>query len=118
MNFRFRLVALTNNMDRSPSESSLEKIERSDVIEIGHHNAIVMQTKENAEIEKEQAVKEETEKCKLEWEQKMNAEISILKAKYEAEKQVRETFAFFSDKLSLGDRRPWTSITPVKPRVL
>ncbi|CAH2090596.1 unnamed protein product [Euphydryas editha] len=27
---RFRFVALTNNMDRSPSESSLEKIEDRD----------------------------------------------------------------------------------------
>ncbi|CAK1549757.1 unnamed protein product [Leptosia nina] len=88
MRSRFRLVALTNNMDRSPSESSLEKIERTDVIEIGHHNAIVMQTKENAEVEKEQALKEATDKCKAEWEQKMGAEITLLKAKYEAEKQV------------------------------
>ncbi|XP_039764443.1 RB1-inducible coiled-coil protein 1 isoform X2 [Pararge aegeria] len=88
---RFRLVALTNNMDRSPSESSLEKIERTDVIEISNHNAIVMQTKENAEVEKEEAVKEATDKCKTEWEQKLNAEISLLKAKYEAEKQVTIT---------------------------
>ncbi|XP_047509806.1 RB1-inducible coiled-coil protein 1 isoform X3 [Pieris napi] len=88
MRSRFRLVALTNNMDRSPSESSLEKIERTDVIEIGHHNLIVMQTKENAEVEKEQAVREAEERCRTESEQKMNAEISLLKAKYEAEKQV------------------------------
>ncbi|XP_045510745.1 RB1-inducible coiled-coil protein 1 isoform X2 [Colias croceus] len=88
MRSRFRLVALTNNMDRSPSESSLEKIERTDVIEISHHNAIVMQTKENAEVEKDQAIKETVEKCKVEWEQKLNAEIALLKAKYEAEKQV------------------------------
>ncbi|XP_045484758.1 RB1-inducible coiled-coil protein 1 isoform X3 [Pieris rapae] len=88
MRSRFRLVALTNNMDRSPSESSLEKIERTDVIEIGHHNVIVMQTKENAEVEKEQAVREAEERCRAESEQKMNAEISLLKAKYEAEKQV------------------------------
>nr|XP_032529594.1 RB1-inducible coiled-coil protein 1 isoform X3 [Danaus plexippus plexippus] len=85
---RFRLVALTNNMDRSPSESSLEKIERTDVIEIVSHNAILMQTKQNAEVEKEEAVKEAVEKCKAEWEQKLNAEICLLKAKYEAEKQV------------------------------
>ncbi|XP_038222835.1 RB1-inducible coiled-coil protein 1 isoform X1 [Zerene cesonia] len=88
MRSRFRLVALTNNMDRSPSESSLEKIERTDVIEISHHNAIVMQTKENAEVEKDQAIKDTVEKCKVEWEQKLNAEIALLKAKYEAEKQV------------------------------
>ncbi|CAG5056660.1 unnamed protein product, partial [Parnassius apollo] len=86
MRSRFRLVALTN-MDRSPSESSLEKIERTDVIEISNHNAIVMQTKENAEVEKEEAVRVAVEKCKAECEQKISAEIALLKAKYEADKQ-------------------------------
>lgn len=86
------MVALTNNMDRSPSESSLEKIERTDVIEISNHNAIIMQTKENAELEKEEAVR----KCKEEWEQKFTAEISSLKSKYEAEKQVNYLFGSFA----------------------
>ncbi|KOB71770.1 putative rb1-inducible coiled-coil 1, partial [Operophtera brumata] len=84
---RFRLVALTN-MDRSPSESSLEKIERTDMIEIASHNAIVMQTKENAEVDKEDAVKVAVEKCEVEWRAKFDAEIVSLKAKFEAEKQV------------------------------
>lgn len=81
-------MALTNNMDRSPSESSLEKIERTDVIEISNHNAIIMQTKENAEVEKERAIQETIDKCKAEFEQKLNAEIAALKAKYETDKQV------------------------------
>lgn len=84
---RFRLVALTN-MDRSPSESSLEKIERTDVIEITSHNAIVMQTKENAEVEKEEAVKEALAKCESEWTQRLATEVAALKAKCESEKQV------------------------------
>ncbi|XP_075992089.1 autophagy-related 17 isoform X2 [Anticarsia gemmatalis] len=84
---RFRLVALTN-MDRSPSESSLEKIERTDVIEITNHNAIVMQTKENAEVEKEEAVREAVAKNEAEWKQKLDAEVTAMKNKYEAEKQV------------------------------
>ncbi|XP_073941535.1 autophagy-related 17 isoform X2 [Choristoneura fumiferana] len=84
---RFRLVALTN-MDRSPSESSLEKIERTDVIEINSHNAIVMQTKENAEVEKEEAVSQAVASVEAEWRQKLAEEVSALKAKYEAEKQV------------------------------
>ncbi|XP_013181334.1 PREDICTED: RB1-inducible coiled-coil protein 1 isoform X1 [Papilio xuthus] len=87
MRSRFRFVALTN-MDRSPSESSLEKIERADVIEINSHNAIVMQTKENAEVEKEEAVRVAVEKCKAECEQKISAEVALLKAKFEADKQV------------------------------
>ncbi|XP_028039765.1 RB1-inducible coiled-coil protein 1 isoform X1 [Bombyx mandarina] len=77
---RFRLVALTN-MDRSPSESSLEKIERTDVIEITNHNAIVMQTKENAEVEKEEAVRQAVAKCEDEWKQKLESELGALKAK-------------------------------------
>ncbi|CAH2988589.1 unnamed protein product [Chilo suppressalis] len=84
---RFRLVALTN-MDRSPSESSLEKIERTDVIEITSHNAIVMQTKENAEMEKEEAVKEAVAKAEAEWKQRLEAEVGQLKAKLDTEKQV------------------------------
>lgn len=75
-------------MDRSPSESSLEKIERADVIEINSHNAIVMQTKENAEVEKEEAVRVAVEKCRAECEQKISAEVASLKAKFEADKQV------------------------------
>jgi hypothetical protein len=81
------LVALTN-MDRSPSESSLEKIERTDVIEISSHNAIVMQTKENAESEKEEAVKEAVAKAEIEWKEKLQAEMSRLKVKLDADKQV------------------------------
>ncbi|KAJ2944634.1 hypothetical protein O0L34_g3985 [Tuta absoluta] len=84
---RFRLVALTN-MDRSPSESSLEKIERTDVIEITSHNAIVMQTKENAEVEKEEAVRQALAKAETEWQEKMEAEVAAMKTKYEQDKQV------------------------------
>ncbi|KAJ8729559.1 hypothetical protein PYW08_001140 [Mythimna loreyi] len=84
---RFRLVALTN-MDRSPSESSLEKIERTDVIEISSHNAIVMQTKENAEVEKEEAVREAVAKAEAEWKAKMETEIAAINTKYDSEKQL------------------------------
>ncbi|KAJ0181720.1 hypothetical protein K1T71_002442 [Dendrolimus kikuchii] len=84
---RFRLVALTN-MDRSPSESSLEKIERTDVIEITNHNAIVMQTKENAEVEKEEAVRQAVVKCEAEWKQRLEEELSLFKSKGDPEKQV------------------------------
>lgn len=93
--FRFRLVALTN-MDRSPSESSLEKIERTDMIEITSHNAIVMQTKENAEVDKEDAVKIAVEKCETEWRAKFEGEIASLKAKFDADKQVRVNSRVFS----------------------
>lgn len=84
---RFRLVALTN-MDRSPSESSLEKIERTDVIEITSHNAIVMQTKENAEVEKEEAVREALAKAEADWKMKLEAELAAINSKHDSEKQV------------------------------
>ncbi|XP_047041676.1 RB1-inducible coiled-coil protein 1 isoform X4 [Helicoverpa zea] len=84
---RFRLVALTN-MDRSPSESSLEKIERADVIEISSHTAIVMQTKENAEVEKEEAVREAVAKVEAEWKLKLEAEVAAITSKYDSEKQL------------------------------
>lgn len=77
-------------MDRSPSESSLEKIERTDVIEITSHNAIVMQTKENAEVEKEEAVREAVAKAEAEWKAKMEAELASMKAVLETEKQVSD----------------------------
>lgn len=89
---RFRLVALTN-MDRSPSESSLEKIERTDVIEISSHNAIVMQTKENAEVEKEEAIREAVAKVEAEWKSKMEAEVAYITAKYDSEKQLSSSMS-------------------------
>lgn len=75
-------------MDRSPSESSLEKIERTDVIEISSHNAIVMQTKENAEVEKEEAVREALAKAEAEWKAKLEAEVAAASAKQDTDKQV------------------------------
>nr|XP_049706609.1 RB1-inducible coiled-coil protein 1 isoform X2 [Helicoverpa armigera]XP_049708218.1 RB1-inducible coiled-coil protein 1-like isoform X2 [Helicoverpa armigera] len=89
---RFRLVALTN-MDRSPSESSLEKIERADVIEISSHTAIVMQTKENAEVEKEEAVREAVAKVEAEWKLKLEAEVAAITSKYDSEKQLSSSLS-------------------------
>uniref|UniRef100_A0A2A4KA47 RB1-inducible coiled-coil protein 1 n=1 Tax=Heliothis virescens TaxID=7102 RepID=A0A2A4KA47_HELVI len=89
---RFRLVALTN-MDRSPSESSLEKIERADVIEISSHTAIVMQTKENAEVEKEEAVREAVAKVEAEWKIKLEAEVAAITSKYDSEKQLSSSMS-------------------------
>lgn len=84
---RYRLVALTS-VDRSPSESSLEKIERTDMIEISTHKAILLQTKADLEIEKEEAVKEASDKLEEELKVKHAAELDKLKSKYDSEKQV------------------------------
>lgn len=84
---RFRLVALTS-MDRSPSESSLEKIERPDMIEITNHKAILQQTKEDMEIEREEAVKLALEQQEQEWNIKLAEEFERMRFKNESEKQI------------------------------
>lgn len=53
---------LMTSMERSPSDTSLEKIERPDVIDIVSHEAIIDQMKENFEEEKSNAIKAAIEK--------------------------------------------------------
>lgn len=53
---RFKLMA-ASTMERSPSDSSLEKIERIDMIEIVNHETILEQMKKDMEIEKENAIR-------------------------------------------------------------
>lgn len=48
---------LMTSMERSPSDTSLEKIERPDIIDIASHEAIINQMKENFEEDKQTAVK-------------------------------------------------------------
>lgn len=61
---RLKLMA---SVDRSPSDTSLEKIERPDMIDIVNHEMIVTQVKEDLIKEKEKAVQEaiESERAKL-----------------------------------------------------
>uniref|UniRef100_W4VRG4 RB1-inducible coiled-coil protein 1 n=1 Tax=Corethrella appendiculata TaxID=1370023 RepID=W4VRG4_9DIPT len=51
---RFKLMT---SMDRSPSDTSLEKIERPDMIDIASHENILMLAKQNFNREKELAIK-------------------------------------------------------------
>lgn len=53
---------LMTSMERSPSDTSLEKIERPDIIDIASHEAIINQMKENFEEEIKIAVKQAIEK--------------------------------------------------------
>lgn len=55
---------LMTSMERSPSEMSLEKIER-DVIDISNHEQIVSQMKEDFEADKEKAVRMAVERIKM-----------------------------------------------------
>lgn len=84
---RFRLVTLTS-MDRSPSESSLEKIERTDMIEIQNHNAILLQTQVDMEEKKEETVKLALKVRDEEWNVRLNDELVKMRSKYESEKQL------------------------------
>lgn len=77
---RFKLMSL---MERSPSDSSLEKIDHN-VIELGNHNAILQQLRDDLAAEKELAVKNAIEQEKNKWENKFELE----KIRNEAEKQV------------------------------
>lgn len=62
---RFKLMT---SMEQSPSETSLEKIDRPDLIELVNHESILLQTKENLEQEKVAAVQAavERERSRLE----------------------------------------------------
>lgn len=53
---------LMTSMERSPSDTSLEKIERPDIIDIASHEAIINQMKENFEEEMKVAVRAAVEK--------------------------------------------------------
>ncbi|XP_037913540.1 RB1-inducible coiled-coil protein 1 isoform X2 [Hermetia illucens] len=61
---RFKLMT---NMERSPSDISLEKIERPDVIDIMSHESIIQQLREDFENEKTRAIEAAIEKERLKW---------------------------------------------------
>ncbi|XP_031785297.1 RB1-inducible coiled-coil protein 1 isoform X2 [Nasonia vitripennis] len=58
---RFKLMT-ASAMERSPSDSSLEKIERVDVIELVNHETILAQTKKDLECKKDEAIREAIER--------------------------------------------------------
>ncbi|XP_058447461.1 RB1-inducible coiled-coil protein 1 isoform X2 [Malaya genurostris] len=59
---------LMTSMDRSPSDTSLEKIERPDMIDIVSHEQLLAQAREDFNREKEQAIKIAVEEERLRWE--------------------------------------------------
>lgn len=65
---RCRFKLMTNRMERSPSDTSLEKIERIDVIDLTSHDSILLQTREDLEYERDIAVKEAVDKERVKWE--------------------------------------------------
>uniref|UniRef100_A0AAG5D7Z0 RB1-inducible coiled-coil protein 1 n=1 Tax=Anopheles atroparvus TaxID=41427 RepID=A0AAG5D7Z0_ANOAO len=63
---RFKLMA--TSMDRSPSDTSLEKIERPDMIDTGTHEQMLAQLREEFAREKERAIRTAVDEERQRWE--------------------------------------------------
>ncbi|KAL9703000.1 hypothetical protein quinque_006518 [Culex quinquefasciatus] len=59
---------LMTSMDRSPSDTSLEKIEKPDMIDIASHELLLAQAREDFNREKERAIKTAIEEERQRWE--------------------------------------------------
>ncbi|XP_011168169.1 RB1-inducible coiled-coil protein 1 isoform X2 [Solenopsis invicta] len=75
---RFKLMT-ASTMERSPSDSSLEKIERTDVIELVNHEAILAQAREDMKIENAMAVRTAIEKERADCMAKLDNELRVAK---------------------------------------
>ncbi|XP_055381937.1 RB1-inducible coiled-coil protein 1 [Condylostylus longicornis] len=77
---RFKIMT---SMERSPSDTSLEKIEKSDMIDITCHESILLQTREDLNIEKEIAVKKAKEEFNIEKDIAIQEAIALERIKWE-----------------------------------
>ncbi|KAK7873593.1 hypothetical protein R5R35_009290 [Gryllus longicercus] len=84
---RYRLMA-TASMERSPSDSSLERIERADLIELMNHEAIVQQVRDDMEDQREAAVKAAVDQERAVFEARLEHELRLARTRSEAERQV------------------------------
>lgn len=84
---RFKLMA-ASSMERSPSDLSLEKIERPDVIELVNHEAIVAQMREDMRKEQSLAIRAAIEKERSECAAKLDHELRLARQRNDAERQV------------------------------
>ncbi|XP_011055624.1 PREDICTED: RB1-inducible coiled-coil protein 1 [Acromyrmex echinatior] len=75
---RFKLMT-ASTMERSPSDSSLEKIERTDVIELVNHEAILAQAREDMKIENAVAVRTAIIKERADCMAKLDNELRLAK---------------------------------------
>ncbi|XP_020277770.1 RB1-inducible coiled-coil protein 1 isoform X2 [Pseudomyrmex gracilis] len=88
---RFKLMA-ASTMERSPSDSSLEKIERTDVIELANHEAIVAQVKEDMKQENAAALRTAIEKERNDCMGKLDTEMRWVKQVLEEKNREIETY--------------------------
>ncbi|XP_036148269.1 RB1-inducible coiled-coil protein 1 isoform X1 [Monomorium pharaonis] len=75
---RYKLMT-ASTMERSPSDSSLEKIERPDVIELVNHEAILAQAREDMKIENAMAIRTAIEKERSDCMAKLDNELRLAK---------------------------------------
>ncbi|KAI4504496.1 hypothetical protein M0802_000046 [Mischocyttarus mexicanus] len=73
---RLKLIG-GNTMERSPSDSSLEKIERPDFIELANHEAILAKAEEEMKLERTTAIRNAIEKERADCETKVNHELLL-----------------------------------------
>ncbi|XP_077273593.1 autophagy-related 17 isoform X2 [Temnothorax americanus] len=88
---RFKLMT-ASTMERSPSDSSLEKIERTDVIELVNHEAILAQAREDMKIENAMAVRTAIEKERADCMAKLDNELILAKAVVEEKNREIEMY--------------------------
>lgn len=69
---RFKLMTASTIMERSPSDSSLEKIERTDLIELVNHEAIIAQIRQDFQTEKDEAIRQAIENKTHDMQEKIN----------------------------------------------
>ncbi|XP_015510734.2 RB1-inducible coiled-coil protein 1 isoform X3 [Neodiprion lecontei] len=84
---RFKLMA-ASTMERSPSDSSLEKIERPEMIELVNHEAIVAKLREDMKTERTTAIRGAIEKERSECAAKLDHELRLARQRNDAERQV------------------------------
>ncbi|XP_065207804.1 RB1-inducible coiled-coil protein 1 isoform X2 [Planococcus citri] len=82
---RFKLMTCTN-MERSPSDTSLEKIERGDIIEYGAHEAAISQLKQDMQQQLNQAIANE----RYAYESKLEEEMRQINSQFKTEKESLE----------------------------
>ncbi|XP_013793437.2 calponin homology domain-containing protein DDB_G0272472-like [Limulus polyphemus] len=81
---RFRLAISTTTMERSPSDSSLEKSQvQKDVVELSKHEEAIANLQQHFEVEKKQLVAQARETEKQIWETKLQSTVEKLANKYE-----------------------------------
>ncbi|XP_035733946.1 RB1-inducible coiled-coil protein 1-like isoform X2 [Vespa mandarinia] len=96
-------------MERSPSDSSLEKIERPDVIELVNHEAILAQAKEDMKLEKSAAIRTAIEKERADCVAKLDHELRL--ARQVVQEREREMELYRRREAALTEECGWYKST-------